>query len=237
MSYYSLSFFIREAMDLGTEKFLTKPVNSEFLLNVLSQILNNVKGTDDDNGIKSDLLNNELSLNANLPNQNISVNPTGFQYVDPNKVKINFNLDDYKLKNNASKDPFSINRNELNDFEKLNFNDLTLIIVNMSIGDQKVAVSFRDFLFPIISQDPKKILIDLSQITYMDSAFTGVLVEASKRFKLYSHEEVKLVLDVKNSSINPFIVEWVIRNFKTYDNINYAVSCLEELPVPENLLT
>ncbi len=233
MSSYSLSFFMREAMDLGAEKFLSKPLDYNELLKVLDAISMKEVSTLAKREEDWNFTEGTLSNNAFIPNEiSLSLDDlmqSGFRFVNPNKVEINFKSSSSSLRESSPEvqvpvDPFSINRDELKDFENFNFGDLTLIIVNKNAANQKEAVAFRDFLFPIISQNPKNVLIDLSQITYLDSAFTGVLVEATKRFKLYSCNEIRLVIDVNNSTINPFIVEWIKRNFKTYDNLNFAVS-------------
>ncbi len=235
MSRYFLSYLVRQAMELGAEDFLIKPIKCEELLKTFAQLTkkeNNFNSDSNDKFLDYDAKEIETSNKDNTDSSRDDSAEdyfaAGFRLIDPRKVVINFESLQENEKDELPINAFQIDRKELNEYEKFNFNELTLIIVNLSTGSQKEAISFRDFLFPIISQNPNKILIDLSQIEFMDSAFTGVLVEASKRFKMYNNSEIRLVFDGSRSTINPFIMEWIQKNFKTYDNLNYAVSCFDE---------
>ncbi len=224
MSDFSISLLVREAMDLGALDFLQKPLEADKLLRIISETL---PGSDLFSKQEWDnMLSTDKRLIDNCEIENFTPN---IEIVDP---KVNNDDNDPKKdeeKNNPFLNYLSSERNNLNDYEKFKFNDLTLIIINLTVANQNEAISFRNFLFPIIAENPAKILIDLSQIEFIDSAFTGVFVEAAKRFRMYNKTEMRLVMDNNRSTINPFILDWVKRNFKIYDNLNFAVNCFNEI--------
>jgi len=205
-SKYSSTYFTHEALELGADGFLMKPLKYEELI---------------------DMIESKFFKNKNVMGYLERAKPMAF---DSQSLHMHSGDATTKEKKEtpAGKHALNINRRQLNDYEIFNFNDLTLIIVNLTVGNQKEAVAFRDFLFPIIALKTKKILIDLSQLEQMDSAFTGVLVEASKKFKMYGGGEIKLVLNSDHESLNPFVFDWIQKNFTTYEDLNFAINCVSK---------
>ncbi len=206
MSKYSSTYFTREAMELGADGFVLKPLKYEEIIDMIESKILKSKGELGYFERTKPMVFDAQSLHKQSSEETTKANEEAV----------------------SARHPFNINRRQLNDYETFNFNDLTLIIVNLTVGNQKEAVVFRDFIFPIIALKTKKILIDLSQLERMDSAFTGVLVETSKRFKMYCGGEIKLVLNRDHETLNPFVFEWIQKNFTTYEDLNFAINSLSK---------
>ncbi len=227
MSKYSLGYINNEVMKLGAAEFITKPVNTGELLRKLSGIFYNDACTKE---IKPENKSFKI-LPHNVYNDQLNytgiLNSSFTKGPGDNKIKneeINFGTEDKKSTGTQLPEFLLMDRSEFSRYEKFQFKGLTLILVNLNTGNYNEATNFKDFLFPIISEKPEKLLIDLGNLENMDSAYTGVIVEASKRFKLYGNCQIRLVLDPDHSSINPFILDWLLKNFKTYSNLSDAIN-------------
>jgi DNA-binding NarL/FixJ family response regulator len=231
----------REAFDQGAERYLLKNSSFEEILDVIKSKPDKLQRV---SPINLELFNNSISSDENL---NEPENEEYVQIITENSSheyeQVHSLLKTVQNKNLIQKDEFQAETNNvlseeafpvpldklgLKDYEKFYFQNVTLIVVNMTRATQKEAEGFRDFIFPTVSQKPQLLLMDLTQLEYIDSAFMGVIIDASKSLKKFGGTEVNIVFDCDCSTINPFIMEWMKRNFKIYEDLNYAMSCLNE---------
>lgn len=226
MTKYKLSFFIREAKRLGADELLEKPLKCDELLRAIFHAIENKENISTDEN-KKDISTEVYSGSGNNGRTEVSEYnyKPGFRFFDPRKVIVG--RDGVK----AQKETKQINETPGFDspgkrpYEKYHFEGLAVIIVNLFYASHREAISFRKFLFPVLAGETRKVIIDLSQIEHIDSSFTGVLVEASRQYGTQGNCGIRLVFDSNRSSINPFIVKWIRKNFQTYDNLNYAIKC------------
>lgn len=69
----------------------------------------------------------------------------------------------------------------LKDLTEEKIDDVLLVTINISSATLDNAQKFKDFLLRRIEKGENRILIDCSQIIYMDSTFLGSLVFALKK--------------------------------------------------------
>jgi len=99
----------------------------------------------------------------------------------------------------------------MEDFEQKIVDDVVIEIVNLSRATWKEAHQFRQILQADIEKRFRKIVVDISQVEFMDSTFLGTLV-LGKRNSLQMGGDIKLVEPVsvfqtlmeKTSTLNVF---------------------------------
>jgi len=106
-------------------------------------------------------------------------------------------------------------------FEQKIHDDVLVINVNLPRATLNESVELKDFLNEQIVLGNKKIVVDLSQSTSLDSTFIGVLVVKHKEL-ITNGGELKLVEPLEPAK-ELFHLTGVAKIFNTYDTSNEAV--------------
>jgi len=120
---------------------------------------------------------------------------------------------------------FLLNRDISKDFEQYLYNGIMIVLVNLNRADCKDSLKFQKYLLEIMGNNHLKFLIDMSQTEFLDSAFVGAIVNVARKLKLNIDGEMRIVINFKNNSTHPFLLEGLRRGFITYDNLNFAINC------------
>ena len=114
----------------------------------------------------------------------------------------------------------------MEDFEQKVINDVVIEIVNLSRATWKEAHQFKLILQADIDKKFKKIVVDISQVEFMDSTFLGTLV-LGKRNSLQIGGDLKLVEPL---SVFQTLMERTstLNVFDTYKTLKDAISSFKE---------
>lgn len=66
--------------------------------------------------------------------------------------------------------------------------------------------------------------MDFSHTNFMDSTFTGVLIQVGKKIKLVNNGELQIVINSQDYSTNPILLERLEKEFTTYGNLSRAIN-------------
>ncbi|GBD90163.1 anti-sigma-B factor antagonist [bacterium BMS3Abin04] len=101
-----------------------------------------------------------------------------------------------------------------------------VIEVNLERATLKDALTFKDFITNLVSDENKNIIIDLHKVNFMDSTFLGVLVSILK--SLHNIDgQLKLILDFNNVALFKTISR--IKNmFNIYPDIQSVNESLKQ---------
>jgi len=122
----------------------------------------------------------------------------------------------------------------MEDFEQKVIGDVVIEVVNLSRATFKEANQFREILKTDIEKKFKKIIVDISQVEFMDSTFLGALVLAKKSvpqiggdIKLIEPVSVFQALMEKTSTLSIFqtykTIEEAVNSFKTVEVKNTSL--------------
>ena len=109
----------------------------------------------------------------------------------------------------------------MGDFEKLIFNDVVVVVVNLSRGTMNEAKELGNLLDEEITSGCKKVIVDLEKCEFIDSTFIGTLV---LRFKKLNEKGGKLKLVLPNAQRDVlFVITNNLGFFDTYRSRKDAV--------------
>jgi anti-anti-sigma factor len=144
--------------------------------------------------------------------------------------QLNFNTPVYYVKfgqKNNTKCEFTKQINDIEsprkkeEFSHYAKEGITIVSVNLLRATMEHAISFRDYLNSIVL-DNSNLIIDLSECTFLDSTFLGVLVSSLKN-TLRSNGDIRIVLNEDTESII-FYMTRLDRLFKIFNNLEDAIS-------------
>lgn len=103
-------------------------------------------------------------------------------------------------------------------------NDVVIVKVQHAEATLKLAMDFRNYLMGVLITGKKKIIVDLSETTFMDSTFLGVMVFTLKKTLSYGGD----LRIVRNNMDAPiwlmFEITNMIKVFKIFDKPQDALS-------------
>jgi anti-anti-sigma factor len=113
----------------------------------------------------------------------------------------------------------------MDDFEKLTFNDVVVVVINLSRGTLNEAEQLGNLLDEEIASGCKKLIIDLEKCEFIDSTFIGTLV---LRFKKLNEKggKLKLIIPDKQQGVL-FAVTNTLRFFDTFKSRKEAVDSFQ----------
>jgi len=106
------------------------------------------------------------------------------------------------------------------------YNDIIVEFIKYERATIKESDFLRDNLTKAISNGFKKIIIDLSEVEYIDSTFLGVLVAALKRVTK-DKGDIRLI-GFKPAVHAMFELTRMFRVFQTYSDLEKAVNSFKE---------
>lgn len=113
----------------------------------------------------------------------------------------------------------------MSDFEKLTFDDVLVVLINLSRGTLNEAKQLGDILDEEISGGCKKIVVDLEKCTFIDSTFIGTLVVQYKKLNK-NGGKIKLVLPTVQRDLI-FAVTNTLGFFDTFRSRKDAVNSFQ----------
>lgn len=102
---------------------------------------------------------------------------------------------------------------------------ITVITVNITEASMNQSEDFKNYLYANFDDSLPKLVIDLSQVKYMDSSFIGALVAGLKHV-LTKHGEMALV-NVQSDVMALFELTRLDKVFKIYTTVADAVKSLK----------
>lgn len=110
-------------------------------------------------------------------------------------------------------------------FSKQIEENITVITVNITEASMNQSEDFKSFLYVNCADEAPKLVVDLSQVKYMDSSFIGALVAGLKHV-LTRHGEMALV-NVQSDVLALFELTRLDKVFKIYATISEATNSLK----------
>lgn len=120
----------------------------------------------------------------------------------------------------------------MEDFEQKIVDDVVIEIVNLTRATWKEAHQFRQILQSDIEKKFRKVVVDISQVEFMDSTFLGTLVLA-KRNSLQIGGDIKLVEPV---SVFQTLMEKTstLNVFDSYKSLTEAVNSFKKVELEKS---
>jgi DNA-binding response OmpR family regulator/anti-anti-sigma regulatory factor len=229
--YNSIIFW--KVINMEADDYLVKPINFEEILRIIDIRIP---------GVRTDKVERLITIdNIQIPNKKISYQLNDHllsKYSENLTDTINYQLemkdqlskplppfDTFNDSDNYEMNYFLSNRNVSRDYEQFIHRGMAVVLVNLTRADLKESLNFQKYLLEILQHNFTRILVDLSPTNFMDSAFTGVLIEAGRKLKLVNNGELRIVINPKNSLTNPILIDRLEKKFKTYDDLNLAINC------------
>jgi anti-anti-sigma factor len=121
----------------------------------------------------------------------------------------------------------------MEEFDRIILKDVVIEIVNLTRATCKEALDFKEVLSLDVEKNFKKIVIDIRQCEFIDSAFLGAMVFIKKRlFEMggdlrivKSHSNVRTIMEKVGTN----------RFFSIYDSIESAVRSFDTDEIPKNI--
>lgn len=111
------------------------------------------------------------------------------------------------------------------DYKKEIINNVVLVSINLSEASLNQSEDFKKFLYDVTDVTPPKLVLDMSQIEYMDSSFIGSLVAGLKNV-LSKGGEMALV-NINNDVMALFELTRLDKVFKIYGSTEEAIQELK----------
>ncbi len=237
---------LRKGMNLGADDYITKPIK----LSELDDIIRRKLKLPGKSPAQQKLINPspiKKAIDSELPFKNKDVEVGDFIPISSERKEIKKSFPDkiqtaaqhkkefdevlveentYDNKPNvenirsAELDIFLSNKKDVKDYECLQFQNITVIKVNLNRAVEKEVRDFYKYLFTIIENGAKKILIDVRSVEYFSSSFLGVLISALKRIT-FLQGDIRLLMDLSNRSSDMIFLDGILRVFQIYEN-HYA---------------
>jgi anti-anti-sigma factor len=238
---------LRKGMNLGADDYITKPIKLSELDDIIRRKLKIPVHQKSSNPspvkkkIASELLitNPEIEVSDFIP---ISSERKEIKKCFPDKiydavqskkefdeVLVEENPGEYKTDEenirNAELDIFLSNKKDVKDYECMLFRDISVIKVNLNRAVEKEVRDFYKYLFTIIENGTRQILIDVRTVEYFSSSFLGVLISALKRIT-FLHGDIRLLMDLTNRSSDMIFLEGILRVFQIYEDHYVALNSM-----------
>ena len=110
-------------------------------------------------------------------------------------------------------------------FSKQVEENITVITVNITEASMNQSEDFKSYLFANCVENAPKLVIDLTQVKYMDSSFIGALVAGLKHI-LIKQGEMTLV-NVQSDVLALFELTRLDKVFKIYPTVTEAITSLK----------
>lgn len=111
------------------------------------------------------------------------------------------------------------------DYSKSIINNVVLVNINLPEASLNQSEDFKKFLYEVTEVTPPKLVLDMSEIQYMDSSFIGALVAGLKNV-LSKGGEMALV-SVNADVMALFELTRLDKVFKIYDTKEEAIEELK----------
>jgi|GEM_PF-648821 len=227
------SFFSRKVINMGADDYLNKSFDLEEVLRVVDSRISRVRTA---KAAQLKTINNILlpnkKINYYLSDQPISErteNITGSANHQTEAVGEIFKpalpVDNNDNLRSIAMNHFLLNRNIAKDYEQFIHRGITVVFVNINRADLKESLIFQKYLSEIMQNNLIRILVDMSLTNFMDSSFTGVLIQVGRKLKLINNGELRLVINTKSTSTNPILLDRLGKNIKIYENLDLALNC------------
>lgn len=103
--------------------------------------------------------------------------------------------------------------------------NILVITVNIIEASMNQSEDFKSYIYANCADEAPKLVIDLSQVKYMDSSFIGALVAGLKHV-LTKHGEMTLV-NVQSDVLALFELTRLDKVFKIYTTVSDAIKSLK----------
>jgi anti-sigma B factor antagonist len=113
----------------------------------------------------------------------------------------------------------------MGDFEKLTFNDVVVLVVNLSRGTMNEAKQLGNLLDKQIVSGCKKVIVDLEKCEFIDSTFIGTLVLRYKKLNKKGGK-LKLIIPDKQQGVL-FAVTNTLRFFDKFESRKEAIESFQ----------
>ena len=110
----------------------------------------------------------------------------------------------------------------MNYFESQTLDDALIEKINLSRATVSEAHNMKSKLLEDINLNHKKIILDLSKCTYIDSTFLGAMVFSLKKARGIGGD-IKLVIDADSFMRGLFSLSGISKVFKIYTSIDNAI--------------
>ncbi len=114
----------------------------------------------------------------------------------------------------------------MGDFIKNYFEDITILVVNLSRATLKEAIEFKYLVLAEIDKGCKKLIVDLSDCSYMDSTFLGTIVVALK--KITSSNGKMALVSPNSSAYEMLYISGTLKLFENFSSLNEAIDYFEK---------
>lgn len=238
---------LRNGMNLGADDYLTKPIKLSELDEIIRRKLKIPERNISSKKTKellpvlkeTNLNTTEVDVNDFIPNSTETKEvkkrfPTKANKPSPctnEAVEVlteeSVCADNIKFPHieSAELDIFLSKKNEARDYEDLIYQNVTVIKVNLNRAVEKEVRDFYKYLFTIIENGAKKILIDVRHVEYFSSSFLGVLISALKRVTFLGGD-IRLLMDLTHRSLDMIFLEGILRVFQIYENHHIALNAM-----------
>ncbi|MBI9073246.1 MAG: STAS domain-containing protein [Melioribacteraceae bacterium] len=152
-------------------------------------------------------------MGSNIPVDHIQINSQDFD----EKQLYKFGKTNLGYPNNSSEDVFKKEK-----FSTARLADVTIIKVNLKKCALPVAVDFKELLEKETSCGSSNLIIDLTQVTLLDSACLGAIFYIRKKVEK-SRGSVSLV-NSKQTKLPLLFIHGVEKYFKLFYNLDHAIS-------------
>lgn len=106
-------------------------------------------------------------------------------------------------------------------YESREINGITIIQVNLSRATLDKAGEFKAFMHEQINSGADKVIIDLSEVDFIDSTFLGVLVSSLKKIA-HMQGDLHLVM-TKNEPLGILRLTRIDKVFSIFSNVEDAM--------------
>jgi len=243
---------LRKGMNLGADDYLTKPIKLAELNEIIKkklkipEITKTSKKPSDLLPIQNEVIASERFFKSSeinttdfipisterkevkkkLPEKSVILSP-----VQEGAVKIiseeitNDEKINYQSIMAAELDIFLNNKNETKDYEGFLYKDINVIKINLNRAVEKETRDFYKYIFTMIENGSKRILIDTRSVQYFSSSFLGVLISALKRISFLGGD-IRLLMDLTHRSLDMIFLEGILRVFQIYENPYTALNSM-----------
>ncbi|MBZ0200638.1 MAG: hypothetical protein K8H86_12275, partial [Ignavibacteriaceae bacterium] len=220
---------LRRSTNFEFSQSCINPFEFEEILRVIDLNLGTAKNSDEIKPMIVDNIRTTPSIAATQIKEHSNASFLENQITDKNRnVELKseyFNSFQKNYQQNQENIPVKRVRDLSKDYEQYMQDGKIVVLVNLNRADYKESLNFQQYLLDIIQNNFNRILVDVSQTEYMDSAFIGALINISRKLKLQCAGELNMVINRNNNLTNPFLLEGLKKYINTFDNLNLALNC------------
>ena len=117
---------------------------------------------------------------------------------------------------------FLANQTDSLDYQSYCYKNVLVILTHLHVAVQKEAILFYNYLQNAIENKYMQIVIDMTKIDIIDSAYVGVLINCKKSIS-EKGGKIKLVMIIGKQFSNPMIQQSIEKNFDIYKDLKTAI--------------